>query len=346
MTSEHIVSNEDNYYVYALTQAPAGETFDPHSVFYVGKGTGTRWASHFRDAKREISRFEDINTDVEDGPMLSAKHAAIREILESSDDEIDLEQYAYIVKGGIGEKDAFALEALTIELLDSMGVGLTNLVRGHQSANLLKPAAEVRRYYGAETFDVESISVDEIYEFCPGGERSGDTLVIAVKGTGEDMSFSEDLVPVDQPHFVDGVFRTLTSDDDTERVRRGWDPREPWNDEEARERARHYWPINSDAVSALQEVASDGRLEHVLLINDPRAGQTVVRYHWQVEKDGRWLEYGHYEGDEWSRFKVGIPLGDAFDEATDPILGTVPTDAESGRHVLTYRAGGVGFFSY
>lgn len=339
-------SAENRFYVYALSSTPVdqSETFDPSSIFYVGKGTGKRWESHFTEAQQEIARLAD-ETEQE----LPAKFAAIRGIIEEAEGNLDFENYVYIVKGGLEEKNAFLLEALTIELLAKAGVALTNLVRGHHSADLLKPAGEVRRYYGAEPLAVDRILAKDVGAFLPGGERDDEILCIAVKGSIADMDLRED-VPWgeenDETRFAGGVAYTVSSTA-VEGGRRGWDPDDPWTDEEARERARHYWNISPRNVELLQEISRDGRLELVLLIQDPRAGQSTIRYHWKIDADGEWIDYWHYLDDEhvWHATQVGLPLGEKFEEAEDPLLGRTPRRVEDGRQLLEAMASGIGYFA-
>lgn len=333
----------ERYYVYALSTVPVGETFDPNSIFYVGKGTGKRWENHFKEAQRQFSQDENGEP-----PELSAKFRALREILQACESHHDFENYVYIVKGGLPEKSALQLEALTIELLLSMGVELSNLVRGHHSADLLKPAAEVRRYYGAEPMFVDWIRADSITDFLAGGPRGEDTLFLAMKGSTEDMAYLEDVDWEDavtgEADNIDGVHRVLARPD-PEKIRRGWNPEDPWTDEEARERARHYWTISAEKLRTLQQIALDERLELVLLIRDPRAGQTAIRYHWQVEGEGEWLEYGTYEGETWRREQVGIPLGAAFEEKEDALLGHIPYNRRNERHIFNGPQGGHTYFA-
>jgi hypothetical protein len=71
---------------------------------------------------------------------------------------------------------------------------------------------------------------------------------------------------------------------------RGWDPFDPWTDQEARERARRYWPIAAHRVrSWLAEPETSPRC---LLLGIPEPdGRTVVRYAWQIDPQGSWEFY-------------------------------------------------------
>ncbi|MFT3662705.1 MAG: GIY-YIG nuclease family protein [Gordonia sp. (in: high G+C Gram-positive bacteria)] len=244
-------------YVYLLTKNPAvGTSLNLDDVFYVGKGRGLRWAQHFAEARKAIARGDG---------RLSAKHLAIREILANTDsDDLNFEDYAYIVKGGLDEQSALTLEALTIELLRKAGVDLTNIVAGHHSSAMLKPAAEVRRYYSAEPFIVEEISAGEksrpssLADFRPGGTRSGESVVVVVKGSTETMARYEDVRTGEEGRFA-GSLRAEKRNR-VEGGRRGWNPDDPWTDEEARDRAEHYWPVSPKTAGTLRSIARDGRL--------------------------------------------------------------------------------------
>ena len=278
-----------DYYVYALSTVPAvGGVFDPDNIFYVGKGRGLRWLSHFREAQRDLAAGNTSR---------SRKQDRIAQLLESSSGDLDLEQYAFIVKGGLDEDSAFLVEALTIELLRKFGVDLTNVVAGHHAYALFKPAGEVRRYYSAQVLDVDRVlTVDNgagwsIGDFLPGGARAEDDLVVVVKGSADVLDMFVDVETEDcDARFSGGV--VVRAGEVVESGRRGWDPDDPWTDGEARERARHYWPVSVSTVATLQEIAREGRLRLALLVVDPRAGQSAVRYEWQVDPSGP-VSYTH-----------------------------------------------------
>lgn len=66
--------------------------------------------------------------------------------------------------------------------------------------------------------------------------------------------------------------------------RLGWNPDDLWDDDEARERGRRYWPIGRDTVRGwLEAPASAPR--HLLLAVPSGAG-TAVRYAWEIDLGG------------------------------------------------------------
>ena len=342
MAKRRRIPEENNYYVYALTKAPTGkDRVDPSQIFYVGKGKGLRWAQHFREAEKAIQSTEKDPT-----LTLTRKFEAIRDLnLDLSNASTGrhdaFEDHAYIVATGLSQDEAYRLEALTISLLTQTGIELTNMVSGHHASAMFKPAGEVRRYYSATRVDVTRVAADDIFKYVPGGENGDRHLRIVVKGSKDDMSEYRDLFldelkegdPLieeffgdrDQnPRFDNGRV-TASIGERMESVRRGWNPAVPWTDDEARERARHYWPIDPYKVEALQEIAADDRLILSLLVKDPRAGQSALRYSWKVDPDGDWLDYGD---------RVGIPLGQTLDQDTDPYLGTTPHRDSDGKQLL------------
>lgn len=337
MTDKHAVNlhmdgDSGEYYVYALSTIPArGKGFNPNDIFYVGKGKGLRWSQHFAEARRAI----------DSGLELSTKHAAIKTIFAESDDELDYEDHVYIVKGGLDEPAALTLEALTIELLRNSGVPLTNVVSGHHSGALLKPAAEVRKYYSAELLVVEAVSAvtkaeigrAEIADFVLGGSRESDRLTVVVKGSADSIPLYEDRTRADvAARFGGGVVADIGNRVDD--GRRAWDPSDPWTDEEARERAHHYWPVRPAAVEMLMGIAADGRLSLAMLVVDKRAGQSAVRYEWHVDSEaGVWLDYGD---------RIGFPLGAAID-AHDSWVGRSLVRKHDGKQILEAHASGIGF---
>lgn len=347
-------SERKNYYVYALSKTPVGEGgFDPASIFYVGKGKGLRWTQHFRDAQKAIEALDEDPTVTLSGKLTSIKDLKL-DPKASGGGRIDaFERHAYMIKTNLTEEQALVLEALAIELLKKSGIELTNEVSGHHAAELLKPAAEVRRYYSATRIDVDRVRVNELEEFLPGGARGDHQLTIVVKGSTEDMSKYDDLF-LDELEEGDPLIEEFFGDRDQnprfgngrvtasignrmESVRPGWNPDEPWTDEEARERARHYWPIKASNVEILHKIAADDRLSLRMLIQDPRAGQSALRYSWKVDPDGDWLDYGS---------RVGIPLGESYGEDEDDTLATTPHRSDDGKQLLEAQSNGIGYADF
>ncbi len=100
-----------NYYVYVLID-PSTE-----QVFYVGKGKGSRIYAH-------VEASEDVDTKE------VAKIATIKAIRASNK-----EVKHVVVRHGLSESEAFAVEASLIDYIESVQkLTLTNLVSGHHTA--------------------------------------------------------------------------------------------------------------------------------------------------------------------------------------------------------------------
>lgn len=321
------LGGDGDFYVYALSRVPvtAGR-FNPDNIFYVGKGKGLRWQAHFAEA-REAMAQKDADPEIE----LSAKHQEISRIIGDVGDDLVLEDYAYIVRGNLTEDEAFLIEALIIKLLNRPGAELTNKVAGQHAERALIPATEVRRFYSAEELEVDRVRAAELKGFIPGGEWDQHGVCIIVKGSTADMEEYEDIDFDAEPRFPGAAV------DVGERrgVRRGWSPDWPWEDADARERARHYWQLSVDTVKALQAIAADGRLQLAMLIKDSRAGQSAVRFVWEVDARGTWLDYGR---------KVGIPLGAELPD--DAWLGASLVRQEDGKQILEGMPNGVTFAAF
>lgn len=117
------------YYVYAL--------FDEDRVpFYVGKGIGNRVFSHAASALADPTPSDKLE-------QIRAIRAAGREVRH------------VIIRHGLTEATAFAVEASLIDLMAYMGQGISNIVGGHHSEVAgLMTADEIRRQYNAERLDV------------------------------------------------------------------------------------------------------------------------------------------------------------------------------------------------
>jgi|GEM_PF-3409354 len=116
-----------NFYVYLLRDPREADYL--RSIFYVGKGTGTRPVAHRADALGSIEEWED--TSAADVESIRAKNERLRAIHEAGlVEEID------VLVGQPGpatsETTAFAVESALIEVLGhGQRKGLTNRVRGH-----------------------------------------------------------------------------------------------------------------------------------------------------------------------------------------------------------------------
>jgi len=120
------------FYVYLLIDPADG------SVFYVGKGTGNRCFAHLRAAR--------LVPDAETADF--AKLAKIRAI-EARGDQVRID----ILRHGMDEPTAFAVEQASINLLE--GSGLTNIAAGHDAQTLGRMSvAEVNALYGASPVQI------------------------------------------------------------------------------------------------------------------------------------------------------------------------------------------------
>lgn len=315
---------EKVYYVYMLSRTPVSEGFSLENVYYVGKGRGSRWASHFKNAELEVRGEGEGDAEI----RRAAKDLEISALFAEHGDDVEIEDFVYLVDWELTEDQAFRVEALMIKMLRDMpGVSLTNLVSGHHEHRVLLPAGEVRRYWGSDDMPVERLS--DLEDFLPGGERGDEEVYVVVKGSAQVMGYSEDLITDEEGRFAGSVRTEIQGLDDW--VRPGWDPRTPWTDDEARERGRHYWPMSVERAEVLREIALDDRLYLALMVEDAVSKRTVVRYLWDVEEsDGNtWLDYGQ---------RIGLPLGDAYEE--HPLLGQCPV-TEDGNQVLFAHSGGI-----
>lgn len=119
-------AEEIGYYVYCLvdprTEAP----------FYVGKGKENRVFAHARDALEQ--------------PHVTDKLDTIREIINAGF-QVD----HVIVRHGLNEETAFAVESALIDFAGRFDLGLTNVVLGHKSSAFgIMTADEVQQKYKAE----------------------------------------------------------------------------------------------------------------------------------------------------------------------------------------------------
>jgi hypothetical protein len=132
LIGEHIGPAEAPYYVYLL--------IDPRSdeVFYVGKGTGDRFAHH---GANELLLAADATAE-----EVGRKLARIREI-RASGFEPRTEFARIRIKT---EKESYLVEGALIDLLHRFGSGsLTNAVRGHEADAGLVTLDDLRRRFAA-----------------------------------------------------------------------------------------------------------------------------------------------------------------------------------------------------
>lgn len=114
------------YYVYCL--------IDPRtsSPFYIGKGKSNRVFAHARDALEQPAETDKLDT--------------IRGIIRQG-----LQVEYVIVRHGMNEETAFAVESALIDFGTHFDLGLTNAVLGHKSSAFgLMSVDEIQRKYTAE----------------------------------------------------------------------------------------------------------------------------------------------------------------------------------------------------
>lgn len=134
-------------------------------------------------------------------------------------------------------------------------------------------------------------------------------------------------------HLASRVRAVRTSEALPGLERRGWDPGDPWSDTEARERARHYWPIARQRVLGWIEAPSTMPSELLMGIRSG-AGKTVVRYVWTIDPEGVW-DVGDGEG--W----VGVPLGRSL--RNHPALGKALMQESGGKRYGALRGFAAGW---
>lgn len=138
----------DKYYVYLLRD-PREPDFH-RSIFYIGKGTGTRALAHRADALLAAG-IQDDASDA-DREVLRAKEDRLRDIhdaglVETIDVLIDA------LNAPIAETAAFAVESALIEVLGrGQLTGLTNRVRGHRLR--LRPGVALSMGHTAEAVEL------------------------------------------------------------------------------------------------------------------------------------------------------------------------------------------------
>jgi hypothetical protein len=163
------------------------------------------------------------------------------------------------------DDDAYIAEALTITLINSTraeGNKLLNAVRGHHSVDIADMATHFL-FAGSEDMELPAKSVEK---------------AVLVKTTEEESSTAH-YEPSKRERWmykgnpVDGVvvMRAVRE----KRPRRAWDPMRPWDDQEAADRARHYWPFGKETIMGWLEGQDRPRY---LFAAVPDGAKSVVRY--------------------------------------------------------------------
>ncbi len=310
---------DEGFYVYGLIDpAIRRQTKDDLlSVFYVGKGKNERWRDHEQDERRDLRRELHLLTR-------GSKAERIRKILDRGEDLPGIR-----LSGGYKDsKDAEFAEALTIALLNTIlkqaGLDeLTNGTRGNHAGFL--PLARHFKFVNTKELIIPP-DVAEPVLLVKGGTRELAAGGHRVLGEG----LPEELDPWRNQIKVLGY-----GDPRDEFPRPGWNPDDPWDDDEARERGRRYWPIGHDTVRGWLE--NPGSAPRYLLLAIPSRLGTAVRYAWKIDADGEW-EY-HVTGDgQW--YGWGVPLGRRHHDHR--LLGKVLVEQRNGKdvQVLQNYAGG------
>lgn len=289
------------YFIYALLDPRMyRETKDDlRSIFYVGKGGGSRPHQHALGVRKALLVEEQVHE------RLESKAHRIHQILDRG----ELIPILYLAEGIVNEDDAYNAEQLAMTLIDGLlrrcGDGaLTNAIPGRHQG--------IRR---AGESDMGGISAWEkllrkdnvnIGSRTLNLSTAGPASVILVKGSrldsaapGQRLSRGESL-PYQLQEFAASI-NLLEVTDDPPTHRRGWDPDDPWDDVDARERARRYWRFGRDRVA---DWMRDPKLlpKHLLMGVETPSAETVVRYAWDIDPTGQWEYFP--DGSYW-----GVPLG-------------------------------------
>jgi hypothetical protein len=319
--------DDEGYYIYGLIDPLAlHQTGDPLlSIFYVGKGRRSRWASHEIDERRALAR-EEVRLE-----RRSSKAERIHMILDRGQQVPAIRLSA----GYTNEADAYRAEALAIDTVNAVLVAagrspLTNATPGHHAGFVWLGEHFAFTETAEQNLDAAAVP-DQ-------GHRGTE---IFVKGTTERLMrpgqrrAAADVLPGEVTDLAERVLAINSmGDDHPETIEsRGWDPFDPWTDLEARERARRYWPIAAHRVRSW--LLEPETLPLCLLLGIPEpSGRTVVRYAWQIDPHGTWEFY--IGPGRW-----GIPLGDRIRD--HPRLGSALYETKNGRRqqVLTGYASGI-----
>lgn len=283
-----VPDEDDGYYIYGLIDPAAKRRTkdDLLSIFYVGKGITRRMFDH----EREV--LANLRAEVDLVPR-GSKAERIRDILERGETIPAVRLSA----GYTDEKDALRAEALAIALVNSVlkqagQPELTNSNRGYHAGFL--PMREYIKFILVEDFLIPPDATEQVLLV------KGDTRELPAGGHQLlQHGLRDDLTP------WRGRIKILGYGAQKDEFSRpGWDPENPWDDDEARERARRYWRIGRDTVKGWLE--DPGSAPQYLLLAIPSGADTVVRYAWRIDADGEWEYHLNADGD-W--YAWGVPLG-------------------------------------
>lgn len=295
-----------SYYVYGivdptevdLTQAPTKEE-QLGAVIYVGKGTGNRMDQHLRDAQYLLEHSPDSLS------VAGRKLNRLAELLQAGTPPKTIK----LMAGFENEVDAYRAEAFAIEAVNAVRMSkgrslLTNAVKGHGVA-----MEDLGNY-------MDRLNVEQIITTFDSAEESILVVLRQVDLVGAESV--EDEIP-DSYHtkFSEEALKKIVymSRGDGKERRRGWDRHNSWSDDEARERARKYWEIGYSRVNSWLE--NPETMPKYLMAGVQEAGKTIIRYIWEIDREGVWEAHdGNMGKIDW-----GIPLGKTVED--HPYMNTI-----------------------
>lgn len=301
---------EGEYYIYGLIDPTLRikTKSDILSVFYVGKGKSTRIDAHQKAVLKALHK-EEFLLEQE-----GSKSQRIHSILARGQD-VETIRFS---SGYVNETDAYRAESLTIDLINSLLrqanlPTLTNATPGHHAGFL-----KLKDHFNFVTSDELDISVEAATQ---------SESFLLVKGTTEEMDSPGQRMLADESidgplaDFSDRI-RILETVSGGALPRRAWDPEDPWDDVDARERGRRYWNFSGTRVD--RWLRDPGAMPTALLLGIPNRSGTVIRYAWSVEPDGTWEYFPEMK--RW-----GVPLGKRLYD--HPFLGKVLSEERDGKTV-------------
>lgn len=251
-------------YIYVLVDEKVFEASGGNvikSALYVGKGTGARMDEHLREARASLE--DETRIDSQSNP---AKVKALVEMLKAGK-----QVKAFRISAGYStDNDAYIAEALAITLINSTraeGNKLLNAVAGHHSVDIADMATHFL-FAGSADMELPTKSVEKAVLVKTTDKESGTVHYAPSK--------RERWVYKGNP--VDGVVVMRAVRD--KKPRREWDPMRPWSNDEAVDRARHYWPFGKETIMGWLKGQDRPRY---LFAAVPDGAKSVVRYIWEID---------------------------------------------------------------
>lgn len=315
-----------DYYVYGLIDPTELQDGIPSladqlaAVIYVGKGSKLRSEDHAIEARSILEQEAEK-------PEIKATYGRKLDRLIALFRAGTPPQSVKLSAGFAEEIDAYSVEAFAIEAINALREArgrdpLTNAIKGHgvaieplvqYEARLDAEEVEVADRYGAGQLAI--LVKADLSESGDGEYRAGDpfNLPAKVRHLSARINYMEQV-------------RALPA-------RRPWDLHLPWTDEEARTRARRYWPLGAANVGSWIKDPTSGPSHLLLAVKDGR--NTTIRYAWHLDQNGDWEAY---YGSKW-----GVPLGEADDH--HPLLNKIPVLA-GGSAAMLGNSGGCKLIRY